>query len=136
MGHWKTLFAWHTEDMDLGAINYLHYGKPKFWYCIPREYGHYVERMAKLYFADNFDKCPEYLRHKTTVINPYLLKKKFPEIKINKMIQHPREFIIVFYKSYHHGFNFGFNIAESVNFATKNWLDYFSEAKPCRCENQ
>lgn len=30
MGHWKTLFAWHTEDLDLGAINYLHYGKPKY----------------------------------------------------------------------------------------------------------
>ncbi|KAL4483909.1 hypothetical protein ABPG72_013915 [Tetrahymena utriculariae] len=134
IGSWKTLFAWHKEDLDLGALNYLHYGKPKFWYCIARSDAHKLESFAKANFAESFAKCPEFLRHKTTVINPYqMIKKLKGDIKISKMSQEAGEFIVVFSGAYHHGFNWGYNIAEAVNYATLGWLDFFPQSRQCRC---
>ena len=46
VGTWKSLFAWHKEDFDLAALNYLHYGKPKFWYVIHSDDGHILEKYA------------------------------------------------------------------------------------------
>jgi len=50
--------------------------------------------MARQSFSDNFAKCEQYMRHKTTIINPYLIKKRFPNIKICKTAQKANEFIV------------------------------------------
>ncbi|XP_008183316.1 lysine-specific demethylase 4C [Acyrthosiphon pisum] len=90
-GMWKTSFAWHTEDMDLYSINYIHEGYPKTWYAIP----------------------PEYL--------------------FNKITQERGEFMITFPFGYHAGFNHGFNMAESTNFASPRWVEYGKRASQCHC---
>jgi hypothetical protein len=74
------------------------------------------------------------LRHKTTLLNPYSLKKKYPELRLSKMEHKPGEFMLVLGGSYHCGFNFGFNIAEAVNYGTKSWLSKLVNFRPCTCE--
>ncbi|XP_015426692.1 PREDICTED: lysine-specific demethylase 4C isoform X4 [Myotis davidii] len=130
---WKTTFAWHTEDMDLYSINYLHFGEPKSWYAIPPEHGKRLERLAQGFFPSSFQGCDAFLRHKMTLISPSVLKKY--GIPFDKITQEAGEFMITFPYGYHAGFNHGFNCAESTNFATVRWIDYGKVAKLCTCRN-
>uniref|UniRef100_A0A8C9DE12 [histone H3]-trimethyl-L-lysine(9) demethylase n=1 Tax=Prolemur simus TaxID=1328070 RepID=A0A8C9DE12_PROSS len=130
-GMWKTTFAWHTEDMDLYSINYLHFGEPKSWYAIPPEHGKRLERLAQGFFPSSSQGCDAFLRHKMTLISPSVLKKY--GIPFDKITQEAGEFMITFPYGYHAGFNHGFNCAESTNFATVRWIDYGKVAKLCTC---
>ncbi|XP_058025983.1 lysine-specific demethylase 4C isoform X1 [Ahaetulla prasina] len=130
-GMWKTTFAWHTEDMDLYSINYLHFGEPKSWYAIPPEHGKRLERLAQGFFPSSSQGCDAFLRHKMTLISPSILKKY--GIPFNKITQEAGEFMITFPYGYHAGYNHGFNCAESTNFATIRWIDYGKIAKLCTC---
>ena len=58
----------HTEDMDLASVNYLHYGAPKSWYCIPPAHRERFERLLQGLLPDMFRACPEFLRHKVRLL--------------------------------------------------------------------
>jgi len=131
-GSWKTTFAWHTEDMDLHSINYLHFGAPKFWYCIPPAHMRRFERLADGLFPQLRKACPAYLRHKMCMISPTILRQN--SIPYNKVVQHEGEIMITFPCGYHSGFNTGFNCAESTNFATPRWVEYGKRATRCHCK--
>ncbi|XP_022537458.2 lysine-specific demethylase 4C isoform X3 [Astyanax mexicanus] len=130
-GMWKTSFSWHTEDMDLYSINYLHFGEPKSWYAIPPEHGKRLERLATGFFPNSFKGCEAFLRHKMTLISPSVLKKY--GIPFDRITQEAGEFMITFPYGYHAGFNHGFNCAESTNFASVRWIDYGRVATQCTC---
>uniref|UniRef100_A0AAR2LCA7 [histone H3]-trimethyl-L-lysine(9) demethylase n=1 Tax=Pygocentrus nattereri TaxID=42514 RepID=A0AAR2LCA7_PYGNA len=130
-GMWKSTFAWHTEDMDLYSINYLHFGEPKSWYIVPPEHGKRLERLAKGFFPGSAQSCEAFLRHKMTLISPSILRKY--GIPFEKVIQEAGQFIVTFPYAYHAGFNHGFNCAESTNFATQRWIDYGKQAALCSC---
>lgn len=70
-GMWNTSFAWHTEDMDLYSINYLHFCASKTWLAIPPRYGRRFEELARKLFPSSYSVCPAFLRHKMSVISPH-----------------------------------------------------------------
>jgi jumonji domain-containing protein 2 len=133
IGGFGTMFAWHCEDLDLASINFMHSGAAKFWYFVPARDQKKLELYMKSKYPQAFVECPQYFRHKTIVVNPYLVKQYNPSIHLTKLQQNPGEFIIIFDSVYHHGFNLGFNMAEAVNFATPGWLPRFPRFNFCRC---
>ena len=52
VGVWRSLFGWHKEDVDLYSINYLHSGKPKFWYSIDLDSNEDFENLSNNFFKD------------------------------------------------------------------------------------
>ncbi|SMN21673.1 similar to Saccharomyces cerevisiae YER169W RPH1 JmjC domain-containing histone demethylase [Maudiozyma saulgeensis] len=132
-GLWKSSFTWHLEDKDLYSINYIHFGAPKQWYSIPQSHEKQFLSFVKEQFPQEFKSCPEFLRHKQIIISPKTLRDN--GIPVNKITHYQNEFIITFPYGYHSGFNYGFNLAESVNFATDDWLDIGERAQSCNCIN-
>ncbi|XP_040832680.1 lysine-specific demethylase 4D [Ochotona curzoniae] len=130
-GMWKTTFAWHTEDMDLYSVNYLHFGEPKTWYAVPPEHGRRLEELAAQLFPASAQACRAFLRHKVALISPSVLREN--GIPCQRVTQQPGEFVVTFPYGYHAGFNHGFNCAEAINFATLRWIDYGKAASQCSC---
>ncbi|KAM7394176.1 hypothetical protein PAMP_020990 [Pampus punctatissimus] len=118
-GMWKTTFSWHTEDMDLYSINYLHFGEPKS--CGQDD--------IDTHFTQRFTRESGLIDHKSSLrfgqAAEYLL--------CASITQEAGEFMITFPYGYHAGFNHGFNCAESTNFATVRWIDYGKVATQCTC---
>lgn len=130
-GMHRSTFAWHIEDMNLPAINYLHFGAGKQWYVIP-EWAHtYFEDFCKDRLKDEFKRCDQFLRHKTTLVSPQLLRSS--SVPVYSGVQQEGEFMVLWPVAYHCGFNTGFNCAEAVNFAFDPWIPFGDKAKYCMC---
>lgn len=132
LGMWKATFAWHLEDVDLYSINYLHFGAPKQWYSISQRDARRFEAAMKSIWPTEAKACDQFLRHKAFLISPQHLLQHY-NIKVNKCVSYPGEFVVTYPYGYHSGFNLGYNCAEAVNFALDTWLPMGKIAKKCEC---
>lgn len=126
-----TVFPLHIEDFDLPAINYLHLGN-KFWYIIPSSQLKELEDLAKRIARDNNIPCTNFLRHKSLMIPPSVLKAN--NIQFSRVVQEKNQFIIIFSGGFHTGFNCGYNIAEAINLGIEGWLERYPQFQLCDCE--
>ena len=130
-GMYRSFFAWHTEDVDLYSVNYLHFGAPKVWYCVPPKHRRRFESKVQSAVPDLFMHCDQFLRHKELLVSPAVLRSE--SVPLVRFVQRESEWVINYPGAYHAGFNCGFNCAESTNFATARWVPIGKTAKPCEC---
>ena len=115
-------FCWHFEDHALYSMNYNHVGAAKTWYGVPGESAEQFEESFKKQLPDLFASQPDLLFQLVTMLSPSLLVKD--NVPVYRTDQHAGEFVVTFPRSYHAGFNTGFNVAEAVNFAPADWLRF------------
>uniref|UniRef100_A0AAY4EWN0 [histone H3]-trimethyl-L-lysine(4) demethylase n=1 Tax=Denticeps clupeoides TaxID=299321 RepID=A0AAY4EWN0_9TELE len=113
-------FCWHIEDHWSYSINYLHWGEPKTWYGAPGHAAEQLEAVMMKLAPELFESQPDLLHQLVTIMNPNVLMAH--GVPIFRTNQCAGEFVITFPRSYHSGFNQGFNFAEAVNFCTLDWM--------------
>jgi hypothetical protein len=120
--------------MDLGAIDYLHFGHPKVWYVVADKYAVKLENsIVEVLSKKGLIKkpCDFILGHKDYIVTPQFLRDH--NIKHTVIFQKAGEFELTFPRAYHQGLNLGFNLAEDTNFGNKQWIKFGQMAKQCSC---
>ena len=122
MGMCFSSFCWHNEDHFLYSINYLWEGESKQWYGVPGDQADLFEATLRDYAPQLFELQPDVLFQLVTMIAPSLLRDK--GVSVCRARQHAGEFMVTFPRAYHGGFNMGYNVAESCNFALIDWIPW------------
>lgn len=73
---YRSTFILHTENSNLAAINYLHWGAPKVWFAAPNKYYLQILELAKKLYSncdDHRKNCANWLAHKVCFLHPSIL---------------------------------------------------------------
>jgi len=106
-------FCWHTEDLYLYSLNYLHDGSPKIWYGIPIRDKEKMDEYIKSKYYGILLKQPDLIHRLTVHIDPIELRAN--GINVFRVVQNPGDMILTLPKAYHTGFSTGLNMAEAIN---------------------
>ncbi|AFZ80547.1 jumonji/arid domain containing protein [Theileria equi strain WA] len=113
-----TSFCWHTEDNYFGSVNYHHVGAPKIWYVVPPAKAGKMEALLKNFIAMESEEFALYSLR--VQVPPDVLISN--DIPIYRIVQQENEFVLVWPRTFHAGFNAGFNSNEACNIAPASWI--------------
>ena len=100
-------------------------------YVVPPAYAERVRALAADIYPTEHRQCAQFLRHKATLIAPDTLRAH--GIPVCTARQSEGTFVLVLSSAFHFGFNQGFNVAEAVNFALREWVPHGRRARACVC---
>jgi hypothetical protein len=139
LGSTLSRFGFHVEDMHLCSMSMLWLGEPKIWYAVPAAFADDLERLLTAYWVAMQPDAGEALSSpvtqpcstsaltsKSLLISPDVLKQN--RIPVYRAVQRPGHLVLTMPRTYHCGFNCGWNMAEAINWAPIGWLSYCRSA--------
>ncbi|EJT68942.1 hypothetical protein GGTG_13530 [Gaeumannomyces tritici R3-111a-1] len=123
-------FAWHLEDLSLGAINLLYIGR-KVWFVTEPASSNKATGVFSNALGAKADH-DQFLRHQALHGGIEHLRNK--GVSTIGFMQEPWEMVIVYPGAYHSGFSVTDTLAEAVNYADRLYT-FPKMYKPCdeRC---
>ncbi|XP_048244704.1 uncharacterized protein LOC124123134 [Haliotis rufescens] len=122
--HIGMLFAtscWCTDVHHLPYIQYLHTGADIVWYSIQKQQeGKLKTAMKELVPSLVSHEDPRWLKEDTVMVNPSRLTSR--GVTVSRCVQRSKTFVAIFPKSYTATISCGYNVSESVHYATRNWI--------------
>ncbi|GFN95943.1 protein jumonji [Plakobranchus ocellatus] len=128
--HINMLFStscWSMAPHGLPFIQYQHSGAPTIWYCVSKaqqaKFRSAMEELVPNLVQD--ETC--WLKKDWVMVNPKNLRQH--SVQVNKCVQHPRQFVVVFPGAFTSSVSCGYSVSESVHFASPSWFQQESEAE-------
>ena len=119
--------CWSRDQNHLPYIDYLHTGADCIWYCIPAEEENKLEDVVHTLLQGNGTPGLQMLES-NVMISPEVLCKK--GIKVHRTVQQSGQFVVCFPGSFVSKVCCGYNVSETVHFATTQWTSMgFETAK-------
>ncbi|KAK9709113.1 hypothetical protein K7432_018632 [Basidiobolus ranarum] len=112
-------FPWKQEPHYTYLVDYMHIGETKTWYSVPAADNSIFETTMREYLSDSLKDETDFPFSLQTMISPKVLTNN--SIQVFAIDQQQGEIIVTFPESYHASFSHGFDLGESVNFATSDW---------------
>ncbi|XP_069074885.1 protein Jumonji isoform X2 [Pleurodeles waltl] len=110
--------CWSRDQNHLPYIDYLHTGADCIWYCIPAEEESKLDDVVHTLLQGNGTPGLQMLES-NVMISPEVLCNE--GIKVHRAVQQSGQFIVCFPGSFVSKVCCGYNVSETVHFATTQW---------------
>lgn len=106
-----------------------------FRYSVPLPYTDKFRNELKSYLRflglEVTDRCRDAVFHGQYLLHPdWFTIRGIPLVRVYQM---PGDYVLTFPFGFYFRFDLGFNVNETVNFATRRWIDAGKVAKFCTC---
>ncbi|KAG7253090.1 hypothetical protein CRUP_013418, partial [Coryphaenoides rupestris] len=126
-----TTSCWSRDQNRLPYIDYLHTGADCIWYSVPAEDKANLDKVVHTLLQANGTPGLDMLE-RNIMISPEVLCRE--GIRVHRTVQRSGEFVVCFPGAFVSKVCCGYNVSETVHFATPHWMNLgYQAAKDLKC---